>query len=193
MTRLAALADIHGNLPALQAVSRRHAPVQSRSGCRGRRQRQLGTLFARSAGTDLSAALGAHPWQQRLLRPRLQYHFARRITGRVSACRRFCAINWATDWLNALSCLPDSLSLRFPGCAASARVPRRTRQSLAGDLPPARARDEVAGWLRGMSKGCAQSSARTATSPWNGSSTAGRSSIQVPSASRSMANSAPAT
>ena len=160
MTRLAVLADIHGNLPALQAViddmnqfDVDHVVVAGDSV-------NWGTLFARSTGARLPPTLGAYSRQQCLSMRSTTIPHAPRIFGRVSAYRRYFAPSTARfGWLNAISCLPDTLSLRFvdaPPLRVFHGVPDNPWQAIF----PCSKIDEVADWLGSVNEGtviCAHS------------------------------------
>ncbi len=146
MTRLAALADIHGNLPALQAVSddMRQFKVDqvvlagdsvnwgpfSRDVLERVYQRRWAQIRGNNAyyALDYGTSRAPKSWSRFTLPPVLREQLG-------------------ADWLNALSCLPDALSLRFPD-APPLRVfhgvPGNPWRAIFPQSPP----DKVAGWLR---------------------------------------------
>ncbi len=158
MTRLAALADIHGNLPALQAVidDMRQFKVDqvvvagdsvnwgpfSRQVLELVFQRRWALIRGNNAfyALDYNTIRAPDHWASFSLPPILREQLG-------------------SDWLKALSCLPDSLSLRFvdaPPLRVFHGLPDNPWQAIF----PGTARDEIAGWLRDVREGtviCAHS------------------------------------
>ncbi|MDE2952041.1 MAG: metallophosphoesterase family protein [Chloroflexota bacterium] len=158
MTRLAALADIHGNLPAL------HAVIDD--------MRQFNVDQVVVAGDSVNWG----PFSRQVL----ELIFRRRWA-LIRGNNAFYALDYNTtrapdhwarfslppilreqlggDWLNAISCLPDSLSLRFmdaPPLRVFHGLPDNPWQAIF----PNSAKDKVADWLRGIREGtviCAHS------------------------------------
>ena len=146
MTRLAALADVHGNLPALQAVIAD--------------MRQFNVDQVVLAGDSVNWG----PFSREVLETIFQRRWAQ-----IRGNNAYYALDYDTDrapaqwsrftlppilreqlgarWLKALSCLPDTLCLRFPDAP-----PLRVFHGLPGNpwraIFPAAAPDKVARWLR---------------------------------------------
>lgn len=148
MTRLAALADIHGNLPALQAV------IDD--------MRQFNVDQVVVAGDSVNWG----PFSREVLELVFQRRWAL-----IRGNNAFYALDYQTKrapdhwtsfslppilreqlgdrWLTALSCLPDSLSLRFvdaPPLRVFHGLPDNPWQAIF----PAATAGEVAGWLRSI-------------------------------------------
>ena len=158
MTRLAVLADIHGNLPALQAViddmnqfDVDHVVVAGDSVNWGPFSREVLELgfqrrWALIRGNNAFYALdygtvrAPDSWSSFSLPPILREQLG-------------------DGWLNAISCLPDTLSLRFvdaPPLRVVHGVPDNPWQAIF----PCSTLDEVADWLGSVNEGtviCAHS------------------------------------
>ncbi len=146
MTRLAALADIHGNLPALQAVidDMRQFNVDqvvvagdivnwgpfSREALEMLFQRRWALIRGNNAlyALDHNTSRAPESWSRFTLPPLLREQLGE-------------------PWLNTLSCLPDTLSLRFPDAP-----PLRVFHGLPGTpwqaIFPRSKAPKVARWLR---------------------------------------------
>ena len=184
MTRLAVLADIHGNLPALQAVIKDMAQfavdqvvVAGDSVNWGPFSREVMEVV--SAGGWAAICGNNELYALDFETPRMPPHWSSFTLPPI------LREQLGADWLNAIACLPDELCLRFLDAPAL-----RVFHGVPGDpfqrSYPAQATAKSGPGLRlSMSQ---QSSALTVISPWNGMSTAGTSSIRVQSASPWMAS-----
>ena len=158
MTRLAVLADIHGNLPALQAV------IDDMN--------QFDVDHVVVAGDSVNWG----PFSREVLELGFQRRWAL-----IRGNNAFYALDYGTvrapdywssfslpqvlrhqlgeSWLNAISCLPDTLSLRFvdaPPLRVFHGVPDNPWQAIF----PCSTLDEVADWLGSVNEGtviCAHS------------------------------------
>ena len=145
MIRLAVLADIHGNMPALQAVLRdmeQFAPdqvvVAGDSVNWGPYSREVMEIVSASRwavirGNNELYALDFGT-------PRMPAHWASFTLPPILRAQLGAA------WLNALACLPDELSLRFPDAPAL-----RIVHGIPGDpfqaVYPGTPRAQIANWL----------------------------------------------
>lgn len=150
MIRLAVLADIHGNLPALQAViddlARYDVDQVVVAGdsvnCGPFSRQVMETIFDRrwplvrgnNAFYALDFATGRAPkhWASFTLPP-------------------FLRAQLGANWLNTLACLPDTLELRFPSAA-----PIRVFHGIPSDpfvaINPNSSRELVTAWLEGIAE-----------------------------------------
>ena len=150
MTRLAVLADIHGNLPALQAVIADMA--------------QFNVDHVAVAGDSVNCGpfsretlelVTSRNWA--LIRGNNAFYALDHGTERAPA-------NWAdftlpaylreqlgAGWLNVLACLPDTLSLRFLDAA-----PVRVVHGIPGDpwtaISPKSSASQIRSWLRDVAE-----------------------------------------
>ena len=158
MTRLAVLADIHGNLPALQAVINDmvqfdvdHVVVAGDSiNCGPFSREVMETSAARNwaliRGNNAYYALDYGT-------PREPKHWS------AFTLPTFLRRQLGETWLNVLACLPDTLSLRFQD-ASSIRVFHGIPANPWVAINPHTPRSEVAEWLADVTKGtviCAHS------------------------------------
>ncbi len=145
MTRLAILADIHGNLPALQAViadttqfAVDHVIVAGDSVNWGPFSREVMQLISarRWAVIRGNNELYALDFET----PRMPPHWARFTLPPILRDQL------GAEWLGAIACLPDELCLRFPDAPAL-----RVVHGIPGDpfraIYPATPADQISAWL----------------------------------------------
>ncbi len=145
MTRLAVLADIHGNLPALQAVIEDMAQFQVDHVVVAGDSINCGP-FSR----EVLAVISERNWA--LIRGNNGYYITEYASPRMPAhWANFTLPPWLLDqlgrkWTNYIACLPDTLSLRFPDSA-----PIRVFHGLPGNpwraITPRSTVSEAQAWL----------------------------------------------
>ena len=145
MTRLAVLADIHGNLPALNAVIDDMAPFEVDHVVVAGDSINVGP-FSREALEVISERNWA------VIRGNNEYYVTEFNTPRMPAhWSRFTLPQWLLEqlgakWLNVIACLPDALSLRFPD-AAPIRVFHGLPDNPWVAITPRSTESEVETWL----------------------------------------------
>ena len=116
MTRLAVLADIHGNLPALEAVINDMAQFEVDHVVVAGDSVNVGP-FSR----EVLELISARDWA--VIRGNNGYYVTEYQTPRMPAhWSAFTLPPWLLEqlgakWINFIACLPDTLSLRFPDAA----------------------------------------------------------------------------
>jgi hypothetical protein len=136
MTRLALLADIHGNLPALEAVLHDCNRLQLTS-CGSPVMRFRGRRFQPGSGNHHARALAL------LIRGNHEYYLLDFDTPRApGALERVLVV--AVDaspvetnaWRNVVATWPDTLSLRFPDAPPLRIIHGARRHSMAAAVCP---------------------------------------------------------
>ena len=145
MTRLAVLADIHGNLPALEAVIDDMSPFAIDHVIVAGDSINVGP-FSRKVLSTISERNWA------LIRGNNGYYVTEFDTPRMPAhWSRFTLPPWLLDqlgahWIKVIACLPDTLSLRFPD-AAPVRVVHGLPNNPWVSIHPLSAKRDVERWL----------------------------------------------
>ena len=145
MTRLAVLADIHGNLPALDAVIDDMAQFEVDGVIVAGDSVNCGP-FSR----EVLEVISARNWA--IIRGNNELYVTEYKTPRMPAhWSRFTLPPWLRDqlgeqWIRFLATLPDTLSLRFPDAA-----PLRVVHGIPGNpwvsIHPLSAKTEIEAWL----------------------------------------------
>ena len=145
MTRLAVLADIHGNLPALKAViddmaqfAVDHVIVAGDSVNVGPFSREVLEVISERNWAIIRGNNAFYATEYKT--PRMPAHWS-----------SFTLPPWLLEqlgakWINVLACLPDTLSLRFPD-AAPVRVFHGVPGNPWGAITPRSTLSEVQAWL----------------------------------------------
>lgn len=146
MTRLAVLADIHGNLPALEAVIKDMAQFKVDHVVVAGDSVNVGP-FSR----EVLQVISERNWA--VIRGNNAFYVLDYQTPRMPAhWTAFTLPPWLRDqlgakWINFLACLPDALSLRFAD-AAPIRVFHGIPDNPWGAISPMSTPNDVECWLR---------------------------------------------
>ncbi|MCY3979532.1 MAG: metallophosphoesterase, partial [Chloroflexi bacterium] len=147
MTRLAVLSDIHGNLPALEAVNKDMAQFEVDHVVVAGDSVNVGP-FSR----EVLEFVNERNWA--LIRGNNAFYALDYQTPRMPAhWSAFTLPPWLRDqlgakWINFLACLPDTISLRFAD-AAPIRVFHGIPDNPWVAIPPISTAAEVETWLSG--------------------------------------------
>jgi len=150
MTRLAVLADIHGNLPALEAVIEDMAQFEVDHVVVAGDSINVGP-FSR----EVLEVISARNWS--VIRGNNGYYVTEYQTPRMPAhWSAFTLPPWlneqlGAEWINFIACQPDTLSLRFPDAA-----PLRVFHGLPNNpwvaITPLSSSGDIQAWLQDTSE-----------------------------------------